>query len=323
MVYNRSMNIEQAQATALMHDIEDAVLSAFVGDRSVVQLALFGLLGDLHVLIEDIPGLGKTTLALSLARAAGLTFSRIQCTPDLLPADVLGLSVWDSNQKQFVFKGGPILAHFVLADELNRASPRTQSAFLEAMQEGSISIDGRSIPLPDPFFMIATQNPQNFVGTFPLPEAELDRFGLSFSIGYPSIEHEQLILERNETAKPLELVKTVANPETVTAMRTLVRSVHISNPVRAYIMEIIRSTRTAAEIKLGASPRAGIYLQQAARVRALYEGRTFVIPEDVEALARPTLAHRLVLASQSRIAGKQASAIVSELVSRIRKPTGL
>jgi MoxR-like ATPase len=317
------MNIAQTQATAVMHELEEAVLSAFVGDRSVVQLALIGLFGSLHVLIEDIPGLGKTTLALALARSAGLSFSRIQCTPDLLPADVLGLSVWDSNQRQFVFKGGPILANFVLADELNRASPRTQSAFLEALQEGAISVDGTTMPLPEPFFMVATQNPQNFVGTFPLPEAELDRFGICFSIGYPSVEHEETILERNEVSKPVLSVKNVANPEVVSAIRDLVRFIHISEPVRQYILEIVRSTRTAGDIKLGASPRSGIYLQQAAKARALYEGRNFVLPEDVEALAKPVLAHRLVLASQSRMAGKQAGALVAELVSRIRKPTGL
>lgn len=306
-----------------MHQIEEAVLSAFVGDRSVVQLALFGLFSSLHVLIEDIPGLGKTTLALAIARAAGLSFSRIQCTPDLLPADILGLSVWDSNQRAFVFKGGPILANFVLADELNRASPRTQSAFLEALQEGSISVDGTTMPLPDPFFMVATQNPQNFVGTFPLPEAELDRFGLSFSIGYPSIDNKQRILERNEVSHPVQTVRMVAGPEMVVSIRDLVRSVHLSEPVRRYILEIIRSTRTTPEIKLGASPRSGIYLQQAAKARALYEGRDFVLPEDVEVMAKPVLAHRLVLTSQSRMSGKESGPLVTELVSRIRKPTGL
>lgn len=317
------MNLKQSQATEVMHQIEESVLSAFVGDRSVVQLALVGLFSSLHVLIEDIPGLGKTTLGLAIARATGLSFSRIQCTPDLLPADILGLSVWDSNQRAFVFKGGPILANFVLADELNRASPRTQSAFLEALQEGSISVDGTTMPLPDPFFMVATQNPQNFVGTFPLPEAELDRFGLSFSIGYPSIDNEQRILERNEVSHPVQTVRMVAGPEMVVSIRDLVRSVHLSEPVRRYILEIVRSTRTMPEIKLGASPRSGIYLQQAAKARALYEGRDFVLPEDAEALARPVLAHRLILTSQSRMSGKQAGPLVTELVSRIRKPTGL
>lgn len=317
------MKMEISDASRIVHEIEDSVLTAFVGPRSVVQLGLIGLCGDLHVLIEDIPGLGKTTLALAMARAAGLGFSRIQCTPDLLPADVLGLSVWDANQHSFVFKGGPILAHFVLADELNRASPRTQSAFLEAMQEASISVDGNTIALPEPFFMVATQNPHNFVGTFPLPEAELDRFGLSFSIGYPSTEDEETILTRNELTRPVMAVKTAANPEIIQQIRTLVRSVHVAPAVRQYILEILRSTRTEADIKLGASPRSGVYLQQAAKARALYEGRGFVLPEDVEALARPVLAHRLVLASQSRMAGKDAGALVGELLSRIRKPTGL
>lgn len=317
------MKMEISEASRIVHEIEDAVLVAFVGPRTVVQLGLIGLFSGLHVLIEDIPGLGKTTLALAMARAAGLGFSRIQCTPDLLPADVLGLSVWDANQHAFVFRGGPILANFVLADELNRASPRTQSAFLEAMQEGSVTVDGNTIALPEPFFMVATQNPHNFVGTFPLPEAELDRFGLSFSIGYPSTEDEETILVRNEAARPVMAVKTVADPEIIQRIRTMVQSIHVAPAVRQYILEIIRSTRTHADIRLGASPRSGVYLQQASKARALYEGRSFVLPEDVEALARPVLAHRLVLASQSRMAGKDAGTLVGELVSRIRKPTGL
>ncbi|MFQ3547126.1 MAG: MoxR family ATPase [Termitinemataceae bacterium] len=317
------MKAEIEQGAALLRKLESAVLSTFVGEARVVQLALIGLAGSLHVLIEDIPGVGKTTLALALARLSGLSFSRIQCTPDLLPADVLGLSVWDSQKRDFVFKPGPVLANFVLADELNRSSPRTQAAFLQAMQEGAISVDGKIIPLPQPFFMIATQNPQNFVGTFPLPEAELDRFGLCFSLGYPDPDAEQLILERNDLANPVDALEPITNPEAIVQLRHLVRRIGIHESVRRYICEIIRATRTMAEIRLGASPRAGIFLQQASRAAALYAGRDFVIPEDVVSVAVPVLAHRLVLGAQSRLSGKHSAELIDSVLRAVRKPTGL
>jgi MoxR-like ATPase len=315
------MNVSTVKV--LVQNLEDAVLSVFVGDRAVVRLAILGLIGRLHVLIEDIPGVGKTTLALALARATGLQLARIQCTPDLLPADVLGLSVWDGNRREFVYKPGPIHAQFVLADELNRTSPRTQAAFLEAMQEERVSIDGKTIPLPQPFFMIATQNPQYFVGTFPLPEAELDRFGLSFSIGYPSSTQESSILSRGNPLKAAESLEPVTDSSTIQTLREMVEQVYVSEPIRQYIVEILRTTRTAQEFKLGASPRAGVFLQQAARAAALLEGRDYVIPEHVEYSATAVLSHRVVLASQVRFAGKQASDYIGSLVASVQKPTGL
>lgn len=315
------------------HSLEQAVGTVFVGAPSAVRLSTMGLLSGLHVLVEDIPGVGKTTLALALARAAGLDFSRIQFTPDLLPGDVLGMNVWDSGRREFIYKAGPISANFVLADELNRASPRTQSAFLEAMQEGRTTVDGRTITLPSPFFMMATQNPQNFGGTFPLPEAELDRFGLSFSIGYPSTEDEAEILSRWTPSDAAAAVVPVASPwrpqdpgaaqEAVDRARASILAVHVAPVLREYIVSIARATRTSAEIRLGASPRAAAFLQHAARAEAALRGRTFVIPEDVEAVAPSVLAHRLSLSSQARLAGEDTVRVVSSLVAATRKPTGL
>ena len=299
------------------------MFTAFVGEHKPVRLAVLGLMASLHTLVEDIPGVGKTTLALALAKAGGLEFSRIQFTPDLLPGDVLGLSVWDPVQREFVYKKGPIMAHFVLADEMNRASPRTQSAFLEALQEGSVTVDGNTRPLPRPFFLMATQNPQNFVGTFPLPEAELDRFGLSFSIGYPTPPAEAEILRRWTVSSPANAVIPVTDPGEIEAGRRVVEEVRVSEAVREYIVGLIRGTRQSADLKIGASPRGGAFLQQAARAAALREGRAFVIPEDVEFVAPAVLSHRLVLSSQARLSGRDASSVVRDILSSVKKPTGL
>ncbi len=322
---------EVAAVAALARSLEKAVAGAFVGSPEAVRLAVLGLVSGLHVLVEDIPGVGKTTLALALARAAGLDFSRIQFTPDLLPGDVLGMNVWDAGRREFVYKAGPIAANFVLADELNRASPRTQSAFLEAMQEGRTTIDGRTVDLPAPFFLMATQNPQNFGGTFPLPEAELDRFGLSFSIGYPTGEEEAEILRRwtPDAAAAVAPVGSpwegeAATPKTAVARaREAVRAVRVSPALRDYIVAIARATRAAAEIRLGASPRAAAFLQHAARAEAALRGRSFAIPEDVEAVAPAVLAHRVSLSSQARLAGTDAVRVVTALVAAVGKPTGL
>jgi MoxR-like ATPase len=312
-----------AEVVALIGKLEAAARTAFVGGGDAVRLAVLGLVSGLHVLVEDIPGVGKTTLALALARAAGLDFSRIQFTPDLLPGDVLGMNVWDGQNHRFVFKNGPIQARFVLADEMNRASPRTQSAFLEAMQEGKVSVDGVSLALPEPFFLIATQNPQNFGGTFPLPEAELDRFGLSFSIGYPSPEDEAAILERSSQAAAADRVTAVASGEDIARARSLIAGIIVAEPLRAYIVAAVRATRIAPDIKLGASPRAAVFLQQAGRACAAAAGRDFVIPEDIESIAPAVLAHRVVLSSQARLSGADAPRVIRDVVAAVEKPTGL
>lgn len=331
----RDLETELGRVAEFARGLEESVSRVFVGSSRAVRLATLGLLSGLHTLVEDLPGVGKTTLALALARGAGMDFTRIQFTPDLLPGDILGMNVWDASLRDFVFKAGPISTMFVLADELNRASPRTQSAFLEAMQEGKTTVDGRTIPLPAPFFMMATQNPQSFGGTFPLPEAELDRFGLSFSIGYPSVAEEELILDRWRPMEAQVESAPVVSPwagegpisegrgYAVARAREAILRVVVSPLLRAYIVEIVRGTRTAEAIRMGASPRAAAYLQHAARAEAATRGRSFVIPEDVEEVAAAVLPHRLVLSSQARLSGKDAPGIVRSLVASIRKPTGL
>ncbi len=319
MVSDEATNPIPTLAAAL----ERAVASAFVGPRATVRIAVLGLLGGLHVLIEDIPGVGKTTLASALAKAAALRFSRIQFTPDMLPGDVLGMNVWDPTSREFVFREGPVNASFVLADELNRTSPRTQSAFLEAMQEGQITVDGKTRELPNPFFLIATQNPASFAGTFPLPEAELDRFGLSFSLGYPSKEDEIEILRKktsNETVSPTHPVTDAAS---IVAAREYIDRVHVSDAAREYIVALVRKTRESPEIRLGASPRAAVFLQRAARARAAAEGRNFVLPEDAEAMAEYALAHRITLSSQARLNQIDVRRAIGNVCQSTPKPTGL
>lgn len=318
--------METPRAAELAATLEREIATVFVGSKDAVRLALYGLLGGMHVLIEDIPGVGKTTLALALARAAGLSFSRIQFTPDMLPGDVLGVSVWDSALREFVFREGPVNAQCILADELNRTSPRTQSAFLEAMQDGRVTIDGKTRDLPAPFFLIGTQNPANFAGTFPLPEAELDRFGLAFSIGYPTGDDETEILRRRSLPgenRPLDALNAVAGPADVEAARREISGLRVAESVREYIVATIRATRQNEFVRLGASPRAAIFLQQASRARAALEGRDFVIPEDVEAIAPAVLSHRIQLSSQARLEKMETAKCVRSIVADIPKPTGL
>ena len=318
------MNTDKfASTAALAANLESSVSLAFVGSPEAVKLSVLGLLSGLHILIEDIPGVGKTTLAMALSRAAGLSFSRIQFTPDLLPGDVLGMNVWDPLLHQFTYRAGPIDCNFILADELNRTSPRTQSAFLEAMQEAQVTVDGVTRALPQPFFLAATQNPGNFAGTFPLPEAELDRFGLSFSLGYPTPENECEILRRIGAPGAAVEVAAVTDPAGILAAREAVAAIHVADAVREYIVRIVRATRHHGDVRLGASPRAALFLQQASRAHAAAEGRAFVIPEDAEALAPAVLAHRIQLSSQARLARTDATKCIAAICASIPKPTGL
>lgn len=296
-----------------------SISSTFCGTLEAIHLSVLGLASGLHVLIEDVPGVGKTTLAKSLSNSAGLSFSRIQFTPDMLPSDVLGMNVWNPTKNEFYFKEGSINAQIILADELNRTSPRTQSAFLEVMQEGQVTIDGVTRKLPEPFFLIATQNPQNFTGTFPLPEAELDRFGLSFSIGYPTKEDELKILNIKTNQK----IKAVTSEKEILEVRKLVSAVHISDNVQNYIVDIIRATRSSDLIKLGASPRSSVFLQQAARAQAAFNGRTSVIPEDVLEVCDSVLSHRIVLSSSARLDHLTSQTVIQKICKEIPIPTGL
>ncbi len=314
---------EFAPSLEKIQEIARTVSQVFVGKKEVIRTLLTAFIAGLHVLIEDVPGVGKTTLARSLAAGVGLDFSRIQFTPDLLPGDILGVSVWSPEKREFIFKQGAIMHQFILADEINRASPRTQSSLLEAMQERTVSIDGSTYPLPEPFFVLATQNPSEHAGVFPLPESELDRFGLSFAIGYPTREEEKSILSRFQEDDPLEHLRPVMTPEALVRIRLLVRRVFVSEPIRELIVQIAEKTRDHPRIRLGASPRATQHLQVAAQSRAMMENRDFVIPEDVMELARPVLAHRVLPSAEARVEGLHAGDLLHEISRGVRMPVHL
>lgn len=305
--------------SAFSKSITKAVETAFSGSNEVIHFVVLSLVSSLHVLIEDVPGVGKTTLARAVAEAAGLSFSRIQFTPDMLPGDVLGMNVWNPSKNKFIYKEGPIYSQCILADELNRTSPRTQSAFLEAMQEKQVTIDGITRKLPNPFFMIATQNPQVFTGTFPLPEAELDRFGISFSIGYPSKENELNILNKVEDS----VVSPVSNAKEILQIQQTVNQVYVSEIVQKYIIDIAAETRANPHISLGASPRAVIYIQKAAKAHAALNERDHVLPEDVLYVCRPVLRHRIVLSSSARLDKMTTDDVIQNACKNVPIPAGV
>lgn len=313
----------RTRISSRIQEIQNNIGKVFVGKETIIRLLVTGLVSGLHVLIEDVPGVGKTTLARALSASLGLDFCRIQFTPDLLPGDIIGMSVWHSTKSEFLFKEGAIMHQFVLADEINRASPRTQSSLLEALQEESVTIDGETYSLPQPFFVVATQNPSSFTGSFQLPEGELDRFGISFSIGYPSAEDEKEILQRFREENPLEILEPVIGPEEVQTVRTSVRGIFLADEVQEFIIEIVEKTRTHNAVQLGASPRASQHLQRAAQGRALVEGREFVIPEDVIAIAAPVLAHRLILNAEAKMANLNAPEVVGEILKECNVPIGI
>jgi MoxR-like ATPase len=291
-----------------------------VGKEPVVDLLLAAMLSEGHALIEDVPGMGKTMMARALARSLGASFARIQGTPDLLPGDVTGISFYNQKLGEFEFRHGPVFANIVLADEVNRATPRTQSALLEAMQERQVTVDGRTMPLARPFLLIATQNPIELEGTFPLPEAQLDRFLLRLRIEYPSIDEERTMLYRFKETDPLESLGPVLSSEELTRLLPTVRAVRVADSTADYLLGIIRRTREHPAIELGASPRASLALFRAAQARAAMRGRAYVKPDDIKELAVPVLSHRLLLTAQSRLREKDAMGIVREIVERAPVP---
>jgi MoxR-like ATPase len=297
--------------------------AALEGKPEAVDLALIALLGRGHALVEDVPGVGKTTLARAVARAVGGELRRVQFTSDLLPSDVLGVSVYDQRTGEFVFRQGPVFANVLLADEINRASPRTQSALLEAMNEGQVSADGTTTPLPDPFFVIATQNPQDFAGTFPLPESQLDRFMVRIRIGYPPPQIEaRLFLEGGDGDRARQVAEVIGPAELVSLQREVDR-VALDPSLATYLQAVLAATRHNAALSLGASPRAGMNLARAARARALLFGRTYCIADDIHDLAVPVLAHRVRLASQAEgymPSRDEAEAVVRDIVARVPVP---
>jgi MoxR-like ATPase len=307
---------------AFVRSIEENIVALFVGKQKQIREMLTGFIAGLHILIEDIPGVGKTTLAKCLAASVGLSFSRIQFTPDLLPGDILGMNIWDPAKKEFIFKKGAILHQFILADEINRASPRTQSSLLEAMQEETISVDGKTFDLPEPFFVIATQNPITFTGTFPLPEAELDRFGISFSLGYATRQEELKILDLQKNVNPFKELTAVTNPGEIMDLRNFLRGITVSHHIKEFIITIAQRIRGSHFVKLGVSPRAMQHLVAAAKAGALMNERDFVIPEDVLPLVVPVFAHRIILSTEAHMERKSVADIISDILATTPVPTG-
>ncbi len=290
------------------------------GKRDVVELLILALAAEGHVLIEDVPGVGKTQLAKSIARSIDSVFHRIQFTPDLLPSDVTGVSVWDRNRNEFDFKPGPIFANILVGDEINRASPKTQSALLEPMEERQVTSDGVTRPLSPPFMVVATQNPLEHEGTYPLPEAQLDRFMMRVVIGYPSRQKELEILDTHGVRSTfLDLEPVISIPE-IKEMILIARNVSVSQSVKSYIVDLVEGTRSHADVMLGASPRSALFLQRLARARAASMGREYATPDDVKALAHPVLEHRMTMRPEAQMRGELLPDLVDEIMSRLRVP---
>jgi len=299
--------------------LAERVEARLFGVRPALKLVLIGILTDSHILIDDVPGVGKTTLVRMLASLLGLKFARVQFTPDLMPSDITGTSVLDLKSQEFEFRPGPIFTQILLADEINRATPKTQAALLEAMQERQVTVDGVTYPLPEPFFVLATQNPVELEGTFPLPEAQLDRFLLRVRIGYPSEEQEERILSGGPERRGLPQTPLADAPD-VTALRREAERVRIEAPVREYVIAVARATREHPDVQVGASPRAVEHMGDALRAFALLEGRDYVLPDDVKALAGPVFIHRLVLTTDARIRDRRAEELLGEVLEQVPVP---
>jgi MoxR-like ATPase len=291
-----------------------------VGKMHALEMLMVALLAEGHVLLEDVPGVGKTLIAKSLAKSIRGGFQRIQFTPDLLPADVTGFNVYDQKTAQFRFHPGPVLTHILLADEINRAIPRTQASLLESMAEGQVTVDGRTYPLPSPFFVLATQNPIELEGTFPLPEAQLDRFLLKISLGYPSPAEEMDILERFQRTDPFAALGPVSEPEELAALQRLRRQVRVSAPIRRYITDIVTATRSHKDLRYGSSPRGSLGLMRAAQGLAALRGRDYVLPDDVKQLVIPVLAHRIILGEEAKLGRLSPEDILADIVAQTPVP---
>jgi MoxR-like ATPase len=304
----------------VVRQLRENIQQVIVGKEKVIYLTLTVVLCEGHMLLEDVPGIGKTTLARALASSLGCKFRRIQFTPDLLPSDVTGLNWFNQKKQEFEFRPGPVISQVVLADEINRATPRTQSALLEAMQERQVTIDGMTHPLPRPFLVMATQNPIELEGTFPLPEAQIDRFMMRIAIGYPEEGEENQILERFRLSDPLPELHAVTTPEEIISLQEERRQVRVAEPVREYVVRVARATRNHPEIELGASPRATMSLYQTSQAWAAIHGRDFVLPDDVKAMAPYVLTHRLMISPQAQLRGRKMEELVADIVEAVPVP---
>ncbi|PWH12975.1 MAG: AAA family ATPase [Anaerolineae bacterium] len=302
----------------LLENLEKVI----VGKRNALELVVIGLLCQGHVLIEDVPGVGKTMMARAIAKSVGCSFNRVQFTPDMLPSDLTGVSIFNQETRQFEFRPGPIFGQVILADEINRATPKTQAALLEAMEERQVTIDGVTHPLPRPFLVLATQNPIEYEGTFPLPEAQLDRFLLRVRLGYPNLSDEIAVLEGQQLRHPIENIAPVYSAEEVLAAAEAVKAIYVAPPVKRYIVELTHRTRNSADVYLGASPRGSLALFRAGQARAALNGRNYVLPDDIKALAQSILAHRIIVSPAARLREVTAERIVQEIVLAVPVPGG-
>jgi MoxR-like ATPase len=308
------------KAKQLADKIVQNVEKVMVGKSSVVQLAVIALISQGHLLIEDAPGLGKTMLARSLAKSIDCSFKRIQFTPDMLPGDIIGVTIYNQKSRDFEFHPGPIDAQVVLADEINRATPKVQSALLEAMEERQLTVDGVTHKMPAPFHVLATQNPIEYEGTFPLPEAQLDRFLLRINIGYPTASEEVSIIERQQIIHPIEEIGPVVEAADILILQETVKKIHVSDPVKHYIVALVEATRHHPSIYLGSSPRGSLALFRTSQARALLQGRDYVLPDDIKALAEPALAHRSLVSSAGQSQGKDSRSFITEIIKATPVP---
>lgn len=315
------MTIDPKQAGALASQIEDNINRVMVGKRAVIHQLMIAIASSGHVLLEDVPGIGKTTLVSALAKSLSLSFSRIQFTPDVMPSDVTGFNLYNPGTAAFEFQPGVIMTQLLLADEINRTSPKTQSALLEAMQENQVTVDGQTYAIPQPFMVLATQNPIEQVGTYTLPEAQLDRFMLKVTLGYPNYEEEMAILTRFSENKPLETLQPVASAKDILWLRQQATQVYVSDAIKQYIVGLSRITREHQDLELGISPRASLMLMQASKACALLDGRDYVIPDDVKAMMIPTLAHRLIIKPEGRLRETTAEMILSRVMKSLKVST--